>query len=166
MQRPSSLSALLIQNSIIAVHGLGGDAFTTWTASNGKLWLRDFLPDQLRDPPDDFKSGPDDTKVARVMTFGYDANMFTRAATQRTFAFAEVLLAQLNEKRGKAAVRENVPQKSVSSLLLINASTQKRRPLMLIGHSLGGIVIKKVIAILADGSDTNQLLCGRFLTGR
>src|SRR5277367_3733735 len=32
---------------IVAVHGLGGDAYKTWTHENGKLWLRDFLPDQL-----------------------------------------------------------------------------------------------------------------------
>ncbi|KAK8131115.1 hypothetical protein PG984_007553 [Apiospora sp. TS-2023a] len=29
---------------IIAVHGLNGDAYTTWTHSNGTFWLRDLLP--------------------------------------------------------------------------------------------------------------------------
>lgn len=84
---------LLTESSIVVVHGLGGDAFTTWTAGNGKLWLRDFLLDQLKDPPDDFKTGPRDTNVARVMTFGYDANMFTKASKQRSFTFAEDFLA-------------------------------------------------------------------------
>ncbi len=33
--------------SIIAIHGLGGDAYRTWTHENEKLWLRDFLPLQI-----------------------------------------------------------------------------------------------------------------------
>ncbi|KAF4986754.1 hypothetical protein FDECE_15788 [Fusarium decemcellulare] len=84
---------------IVAVHGLGGDSFKTWTASNKKLWLRDFLPEQLKDPPDDFKTSPDDTKVARVMTFGYDAGMFTKASKKRTFEFAATLLTELKRVR-------------------------------------------------------------------
>ncbi|KAK7976295.1 hypothetical protein PG989_014758 [Apiospora arundinis] len=32
---------------IVAVHGLNGDAYTTWTHSNGTFWLRDLLPASL-----------------------------------------------------------------------------------------------------------------------
>jgi hypothetical protein len=32
---------------IVALHGLNGDAYNTWTHENGKLWLRDFLAQQL-----------------------------------------------------------------------------------------------------------------------
>jgi hypothetical protein len=98
----------------VGVHGLGGDAFDTWTASNGKLWLRDFLPDQLKNPPDDFKNDPNDTKVARIMTFGYDANTFTKASKQRAFTFAEALLAQLNDRRKGTAVRPTPSQRAAS----------------------------------------------------
>ncbi|XDG01199.1 hypothetical protein ABKA04_000814 [Annulohypoxylon sp. FPYF3050] len=107
---------------IVAVHGLGGDAFRTWTA-DGTLWLRDLLPGQLRNPPDEYKNGPDDTKVARVMTFGYDANIFTDSRNTNAFTVARDLLVDLEDRR------------------LGNAKT---RPLIFIGHSLGGIVIKKV----------------------
>jgi hypothetical protein len=31
----------------VAVHGLNGDPFTTWTHENGKIWLSDFLPTLL-----------------------------------------------------------------------------------------------------------------------
>jgi len=46
-------------SSIIALHGLGGDAFKTWTDKQGHLWLRDSLPGHIPD--------------ARIMTFGYDS---------------------------------------------------------------------------------------------
>ncbi|KAH0563532.1 hypothetical protein GP486_001902 [Trichoglossum hirsutum] len=44
---------------VIAVHGLNGHRERTWTASNGVLWLRDFLPAVA--------------PHARVITYGYDA---------------------------------------------------------------------------------------------
>ncbi|KAI1324880.1 hypothetical protein F5Y16DRAFT_379814 [Xylariaceae sp. FL0255] len=112
---------------IVAVHGLGGDAFETWTALNGKLWLRDFLPQQLEDPPEDSEYGPHDSKVARVMTFGYDASVGTKASSLRSFVFAEQLLVQLSDKRV--------------------SESSKTRPLMLVGHSLGGIVIKRALIL-------------------
>ncbi|OAP53696.1 hypothetical protein AYL99_12136 [Fonsecaea erecta] len=60
---------------IVAVHGLGGDTFATWThPESKKFWLRDFLPQQIPD--------------ARIMTFGYNADA----------AFGH-LLASLVDKR-------------------------------------------------------------------
>ena len=47
---------------IIAVHGLGGEAYKTWTHTNGTMWLRDFLPSDL--------------PGARVFTYGYKADIF------------------------------------------------------------------------------------------
>src|SRR5271154_6866626 len=41
---------------IVAVHGITGDAYDTWTHKNGKLWLRDFVPE--------------DFPGARVFSFG------------------------------------------------------------------------------------------------
>lgn len=40
----------LSSNSIVAVHGLGGDAVNTWTHPKSKaFWLKDFLPQQMPD---------------------------------------------------------------------------------------------------------------------
>ncbi|KAF8541495.1 hypothetical protein BDD12DRAFT_878614 [Trichophaea hybrida] len=47
---------------IIAVHGLGGHAYKTWThLKTGKLWLKDMLPNEEK------------FRGARVFTYGYDA---------------------------------------------------------------------------------------------
>ncbi|KAI1389255.1 uncharacterized protein F4822DRAFT_442625 [Hypoxylon trugodes] len=46
---------------ICAIHGLNGNAFDTWAAENGHMWLRDFLPQHTR-----FKN-------SRIMTFGYSS---------------------------------------------------------------------------------------------
>lgn len=45
---------------IVAVHGLNGHRETTWTAKNGKLWLKDLLPAKIPN--------------ARILSWGYDAN--------------------------------------------------------------------------------------------
>jgi alpha-beta hydrolase superfamily lysophospholipase len=83
------------------------------------MWLRDFLPDGLR-------NGRDGTapRHARVMIFGYDVNVYSKAASQRSFTFAEDLLSALYDHR--------------------QGPSGSRRPIIFIGHSLGGIVIKKV----------------------
>lgn len=94
----SLTSDLANNNSIVALHGLGGDAFRTWTAGE-TLWLRDLLPGQLRNPPDEFKNGPNDTRVARVMTFGYDANIFTDSQNTNAFTIARDLLDDLKSVR-------------------------------------------------------------------
>ncbi|TVY38555.1 Protein SERAC1 [Lachnellula occidentalis] len=47
---------------IVAIHGITGDAHETWTHANGKLWLRDFVPQNL--------------PGARVFTFGYPGDVF------------------------------------------------------------------------------------------
>ncbi|SLM35359.1 WD40/YVTN repeat-like-containing domain, partial [Lasallia pustulata] len=98
---------------IIAVHGLNPTntefhAEATWTVED-KLWLRDFLPPQL--------------PSARVLLFGYNANV----------AF----------ETSKAGVREQ-------AINLLNRIASKReeaeeRPIVFVAHSLGGIVVKRAL---------------------
>ncbi|KAK8209716.1 hypothetical protein IWZ01DRAFT_527990 [Phyllosticta capitalensis] len=101
---------------IVAVHGLGGDPFSTFTRNNC-LWIRDLLP-----------SSPY-FENARIMTFGYDARAFlhpfSKQTNGRVFTFAENLLGDLDVKR-------------ISPM-------EKRRPIIFLGHSLGGIVIKSAL---------------------
>ena len=46
----------------VSVHGITGDAYSTWTAANGVFWLQDFLPKQF--------------PGAKVYSFGYPADVF------------------------------------------------------------------------------------------
>lgn len=63
---------------IIAVHGLNGDAFTTWTHPNGNMWIRDLLPGLL--------------PGCRVYTYGYPSQLFFNPSFSRVRDFAKDLL--------------------------------------------------------------------------
>jgi hypothetical protein len=67
---------------IIAVHGIDGNAWKTWEHSNGKLWLKDFLPKHV--------------PGSRIYSFGYRAEVaFTRGRGDLK-GFARSLLEGLN----------------------------------------------------------------------
>ena len=57
----SIISPGLIIPSVIAVHGLGSEYPQTWT-KDGKMWLKDFLPDDL--------------PLARILAFVYPPEAF------------------------------------------------------------------------------------------
>lgn len=100
--------------SIVAVHGLGGHWKSTWTGASDKLWLRDFLPNQLSEAG----------IKCRTMSFGYDSRtIFTKAVTDVDDT-AAMLLDRIDGERYSAE--------------------EEARPLILVAHSLGGIVVKKV----------------------
>ncbi|ROV91872.1 hypothetical protein VMCG_09211 [Cytospora schulzeri] len=54
---------------IVAIHGLNGDAYTTWTHPNGTLWIRDLLPRFL--------------PGCRVFTYGYPAQVVYNSSFAR-----------------------------------------------------------------------------------
>ena len=66
---------------MVAVHGLGGGAYKTWTHNNGKLWLRDFL---LEDLPN-----------ARVFTYGYNSTFVFSRETGTLREYARALLEDI-----------------------------------------------------------------------
>jgi len=73
------------------------------------MWLRHFLPDDL-------KTGRDDAApcLARVMTFDYDVNVYSKAASQRSFTFAEDLLSALHDVRTRLSVGISLCRAEVS----------------------------------------------------
>jgi len=78
------------------VHGLnpfnGRDhAKSTWTAPNGKLWLKDFLPDQI--------------PQARIFLFSYNANPAFSSGSEGVYQQANNLLVKLNVERDEAPDR-------------------------------------------------------------
>lgn len=102
---------------MVAVHGLNGDAFETWTTKDtGKFWLRDvdLLPSNL--------------ERARILTFSYNATttaLFGKTSSDRILQHAHTLVAELVADRELEDAVE--------------------RPIIFICHSLGGIVVKRVI---------------------
>ncbi|SLM39233.1 WD40/YVTN repeat-like-containing domain, partial [Lasallia pustulata] len=98
---------------IIAVHGLNPTntefhAEATWTVED-KLWLRDFLPSQL--------------PSARVLLFGYNANVAFETSIAGVREQAINLLNRIASKREEA----------------------EEKPIVFVAHSLGGIVVKRAL---------------------
>lgn len=72
--------------SLVAIHGLAGDPFATWTHVNGQpMWLRDLLPQVLPN--------------VRIMTYGYNASLRNFTANQNVRSIAANLLAELVDIR-------------------------------------------------------------------
>ena len=70
---------------IVAVHGITGDAFNTWTDPNGNLWLRDLLPNDL--------------PGIRVFSFGYPAEVVCSLSTGDFDVYSRSLLEALKGQR-------------------------------------------------------------------
>jgi hypothetical protein len=70
---------------IIAVHGITGSAYDTWTHSNGTFWLKDLIPK--------------DFPGARVFSYAYPADVFCTFATGTIRSFARSLLECLKGER-------------------------------------------------------------------
>ena len=76
-----------VYSSIVAVHGLCGDPFETWTEEiSGKLWLRDFLPSQVPN--------------TRIISYGYDSSVAFSKSEIKLADVAVDLLNRLNDERG------------------------------------------------------------------
>jgi hypothetical protein len=75
----------LYNADIIAIHGLGGTPYNTWTHENGILWLRDFVPDEL--------------PGARIYTFGYDSSFAFSKGTGTLRDFAKNFLEAIRLER-------------------------------------------------------------------
>lgn len=77
-----------IDIDIVAIHGLMGNPYTTWTKGKDPAvtpWIMDFLPSQLPN--------------ARVFSYGYDSNFVRSSSVAGIPEFAMNLLAWLKLKR-------------------------------------------------------------------
>ncbi|KAK0611365.1 Alpha/Beta hydrolase protein [Immersiella caudata] len=81
--RPDDAGTEQYPVDIIAVHGLNGDAYTTWTHKNGVLWLQDLLPDLL--------------PGCRVFTFGYPSQVVFSTSFAQVQEYARQLLSSLRD---------------------------------------------------------------------
>ncbi|KAK4189455.1 hypothetical protein QBC35DRAFT_141477 [Podospora australis] len=112
---------------IIAVHGLNGHAFRTWTEpKTGTFWLKDLLPT--------------DIPGAKIMTFGYNASLVFGNTIASLEDHALMLLNDI-----RVSCRDD-PDKQNSL-----------RPLIFVAHSLGGIVVKKALLIANSNSEFRDI---------
>ncbi|OCH86490.1 hypothetical protein OBBRIDRAFT_224237 [Obba rivulosa] len=96
---------------IIAIHDLNGHAFDTWQDhSSSFMWLRDSLPGSFPD--------------ARILLYGYSADILSSTLTGRLSALSDVFLENLRRERD---------------------FEMGSKPLIIMAHSLGGLVIKQAL---------------------
>ncbi|KAK4446083.1 hypothetical protein QBC34DRAFT_486914 [Podospora aff. communis PSN243] len=116
---------------VVALSGLGGHAFGSFNERGGTyMWLRDSLPDDLT---------REDTgrPMARVMTYGYESAV----AESKNIQNLEDLATSFHH----------------SLLALVGGSAMK--PMILVGHSLGGLIVKQTMIMLAKSkSEDDQRL--------
>ena len=106
----------------MAIHGLQEGPKETWTEpSNGKNWLKDFLP-----------IAQGGLLKARILSYGYEIDIlasFDNDAANGITSLAQTMVSRLQAERG-----------------LTGAS---RRPIIFVCHDFGGIILKRALAFSA-----------------
>lgn len=120
--------------SIIAVHGLDSDPETGWARKlpDGSRypWLRSKLPKDLLD--------------ARILTFSYPSSFYGDPTYTSIEECAKQLLREVIRDRRHPGRLRMCP-------------TRKKRPIVFLGHSFGGLVIKRAL-IIANEYVTDRTL--------
>ncbi|KAK3990460.1 hypothetical protein QBC44DRAFT_288816 [Cladorrhinum sp. PSN332] len=132
---PPEGSSIATSFDIVAIHGLGGDAFQTWTyhdtdgrkIMNGgpdPMWIQDFLKK--------------DFPHARIFTYGYTTgDSFFSNIVSGIGDYARDLMARLQGER-------------------FDVEKPGERPILFICHSLGGIVLKQALISAHDRSNRHE----------
>ncbi|KAK9423008.1 hypothetical protein SUNI508_04675 [Seiridium unicorne] len=138
-----NIPLMLTLQSIVAVTGWHGKAFWSWKpADAGHMWLRDWL-------------GPDlaDRKCrARIYTYGYPSQVAASDSDASVRDYGQTLLNYLATTRSA------------------DVKAGHSRPLVFIGHSLGGLVIKQALkdaaqSVKAAEKNIAQSLLGSIMFG-
>ncbi|KAH7013689.1 hypothetical protein EDB80DRAFT_863617 [Ilyonectria destructans] len=112
---------------VIALSGLGGHAFGSFKERGGNhMWLRDSLPHDLLS-----ETGQ---RMARVMIYGYESGVADSKNTQNI---------------------EDLATTFHSSLLAL-ATPPATRPIILIAHSLGGLIVKQALMTLSKSENEDD----------
>ncbi|CEJ93269.1 hypothetical protein VHEMI08874 [[Torrubiella] hemipterigena] len=117
------------QIDIVIVPGLGGHAFGSFKGKGSDhMWPRDALPQELK---------YNGLGVARIILYGYPSSLLDKDSTQDISTISLTLSQSLAELRGKHGAAP--------------------RPIIFIGHSMGGLVIKKALVFLGTSSNAEAV---------
>ncbi|MCJ1283103.1 hypothetical protein MMC26_002430 [Xylographa opegraphella] len=162
---------------VVAVHGLNGDPFRTWTwTTEGleKMWLKD--PTLL----------PSNMKNSRILTYGYDAMVTAvlgKTSSDRILQHAQTLVAELVADREALAYSASRTSKFVQHVHSIYVSTfailflgtphdgsNKAKLASVTSRMIGALVPSKVldtdgqlINALEEGSEVLQNITDMFV---
>ncbi|RDA85187.1 hypothetical protein CP532_2388 [Ophiocordyceps camponoti-leonardi (nom. inval.)] len=118
------------QIDIIAVSGLGGHAFGSFKARNDDyMWLRDSLPGELINQDSELP-------MARIMVYGHESRLAKSISMQDL---------------------EDISVSFRESLLPLITNTATARPIILMGHSLGGLIVKQALASITASASYERL---------
>ncbi|OCL11199.1 hypothetical protein AOQ84DRAFT_437835 [Glonium stellatum] len=84
LKRAGIVEQISTSLDIIAIHGLNGDPYRTWT-DGGHFWLQDFLPSAFPE--------------ARIFTYGYNSGVAFTGSASKVDDYARTLLERLRAKR-------------------------------------------------------------------
>ena len=126
---------------VIFIHGLTGDSFRTWRHKSGTYWPVDLLRKDMSN--------------ARILIFGYDADV-TKFLSK-------------DGKVGNGTVRTHAGT-LVAEVGALRRANDASRPIILVTHSLGGLVSQKALCISAEAPEEHhkqldQCTIGLFFLG-
>ncbi len=141
---------------LVFVHGLGGGSRSTWTKSQDSalFWPREWLPQD------------EGFRDVRIHSFGYNSN-WEKESTLNIHDFAKSLLGSIKDCPTipqESSVRPpdsfliSPPEPCHSGCLKVPSITSVlQASLVLLGHSMGGLVIKKAFILARQHLDFEQL---------
>ena len=136
-------------NSIVFVHGLNDERRETWTAAirskTTTNWMTDVLPSGL-------------SHRARILSYGYSSKLFSRSP--RTLWGTEKRLSRLDENslRYLPQTVQIHSNRLLEQLTALRGDVARDRPIIWIGHTLGGLIVKHALvqASAAVGENSEQ----------
>lgn len=123
---------------VIAVHGLGGDAYRTWQHENGFNWLQHL---------------EEEFAGIRVYSYGYDSGVAFSGGTVSLTDCARHLLSLVKMTRSSEKVRP-APGSTVH---MTDKEQEEDRKIVFVCHSLGGLLVKQVsLSCRCEGQAVNS----------
>ncbi|KAI9680871.1 MAG: hypothetical protein M1817_004311 [Caeruleum heppii] len=139
------------QVDIVLVHGLQGDSKKTWQADNHVFWPKQLLAETLRG-----------SRVpARILVHGWNADVWAKAgrsvSSNHMLDHAKNMLSQLVTNRTNFAEEDFKNQEDTSEESYQKAFEKaRRRPIIFIAHSLGGILVKQALISSKECKDAEN----------